>query len=177
MIGGRPTNNQSSQNCCALAIRLRQGPRWQQHTRLNTAPWRYGIARLPMSVAPVVCFRRCRMLGGAHARIGEYLANTRPAPACSCLPHFVLHRCPPRPRKQGVDYVCETHVFTNVTLVQADMLRVEPDPRMYKTLLLHIMAEHIGDSAPSEVNLSDRIRKEIQERVLAVHEALDKVSW
>lgn len=48
---------------------------------------------------------------------------------------------------------------------------------MYKSLLLHIMAEHIGDRAPSEVNLSERIRQEVQQRAMAVHEALDKVSW
>lgn len=62
-------------------------------------------------------------------------------------------------------------------LAQVDELRREPDPRTYKTLLVHIMAEHIGDSAPSEVNLSDESRRKMEERVMIVNDALDKVGW
>lgn len=57
-----------------------------------------------------------------------------------------------------------------------DSLRLEPDPTDYKSQLLKIMAEYVEVNSNSEVNLSDRVRKETQSRVAAVLEALAKVS-
>lgn len=57
-----------------------------------------------------------------------------------------------------------------------DTLRLEPDPRGYKSRLLKIMAEFVDVNSDSEVNLSHKIRTETQNRVAAVLEALDKVT-
>ncbi|CAM9784203.1 unnamed protein product [Pylaiella littoralis] len=70
----------------------------------------------------------------------------------------------------------ENKIFTENLdfLREVDTLRLEPDPRGYKSRLLKIMAEFVDVNSDSEVNLSHKIRTETQNRVAAVLEALDK---